>query len=236
MSRVIAAGATSEALRPLLLRMASRGDHLTLIGRDAVALARTATALRAAGSPQVKIQVLGLDPQAQEVRRAVVESAAAGPFDIGLDFTGMLAYEGELDEPGRARLFRANCELPLAFLDAVLPVMATTGVVALAGSVAAIRPRASLRSYGLAKAALSAGIAERQRRTSVRLIELRFGPMATRMYRGGRGRAPADPVDLVPMIEAVLTQERGIVYLPRFWRPLGALFARLPQRIVDLIP
>jgi short-subunit dehydrogenase len=234
MSRVIAAGATSEALRPLLLRMASRGDQLTLIGRDPVALSQTASALYAAGAPYVSLQVVGADPRPADIRRAVLDAASAGPFDIALDFTGSFAYESSLDALGRESLFRVNCELPIAFLDAILPHMSKAGVVAIAGSVAAVRPRAALLTYARSKAALAAAIAER--RLSIgRLIELRFGPLRTRMHPRRNARTAIDPARLVGEIDDALSHASGVVYLPRRWRLFATLLSRLPQSIVDRI-
>lgn len=237
MSRMIVAGATSEALRPFLLRVAARGTSFALLGRDPLALSHLATALHRAGAPGVSLFVVGPDPRAADITAAVRDAATGGPFDAAIDATGAIAPESAVatDPALRARLWRANHELPLAFVDAVRPYLVPGGAIAVAGSVAAIRPRASIRTYGEAKAALARDLAARATEDGIRLIELRFGPMRTRMHPGGKGRAPIDPARLAPAIDAALLAGRGVVYLPPIWRLLGAVLARLPQAILDRI-
>jgi short-subunit dehydrogenase len=236
MSRMLVAGATSEALRPFLLRAAARGTSFALIGRDALAVAHLESALRDAGAPLISCFIVGPDPTPAAITAAVTDAATAGPFDYAIDATGSLAPEEAVsaDPELRARLIRANHLLPMAFVRAALGHLRPGGAIAVAGSVASIKPRRSLRTYGEAKAALARDIASIDH-GAVRLIELRFGPLRTRMHPGGRGRAPIDPARLAPAIDDALLRRSGVVYLPPIWRVIGALLARLPQWVIDRI-
>jgi NAD(P)-dependent dehydrogenase (short-subunit alcohol dehydrogenase family) len=94
---VVVIGASSGIGRAAALRFARRGDRLLLVSRSRAALESAATACRAAGAPEVEVEVG--DVNDGPAMQAVFDGAAArwGTIDVVVHAAAVMAY-GTIEE------------------------------------------------------------------------------------------------------------------------------------------
>lgn len=237
--KIAIVGATSAIAVHCARLWVERGAvDLTLVGRDADALARDAADLRVR-SPASAVRTLVadfLDPAA--IAAAVDAVVRHGPPDI------VLIAHGALPDQARCQTDLAACRDALE-INAISPVLYAEafashlaaqgrGTLALIGSVAGDRGRRSNYVYGAAKGLLeryAQGLRHRFAPTAVRVVLIKPGPTDTPMTAHLKARglrlAPVERVarDVVDGIE----RGRAVVYTPGLWRPIMLVVRHLPD-------
>ena len=114
------------------------------------------------------------------------------------------------------------------------------GTVVVLSSVAAERPRGSNAIYGAAKAGLDAlaqGLADAVAGTSVRVLVIRPGFVATRMTAGLKpGRLSTSPQGVADATVAALDGRRRTVWIPAALRYVFAVLRHLPGPVYRRLP
>jgi cyclic-di-GMP-binding biofilm dispersal mediator protein len=212
---VLVAGATGGLGSAIASLLASRGDRLTLVARDAARLAALA----------VEGHRVALDLRSPDACRQAVEVAVrhGGGLDVVVDAVGVVAF-GPVDEltvDVMEELFLTNTFIPIMLATAALPVLRDGGTIVNISGVIAERNLPGLAAYGASKAAVRAfdeALARESRRRGVGVLDAR--PPHTETGLAGRaiaGRAPVmptglDPVDVARVICDAI--EGGVTDLP----------------------
>jgi decaprenylphospho-beta-D-erythro-pentofuranosid-2-ulose 2-reductase len=103
------------------------------------------------------------------------------------------------------------------------------GAIVGISSVAGNRGRANNYLYGATKAGLTvflSGLRQRLGHAAVRVVTVKPGLVRSKMSSARRGFLVATPERIAPALFAACVKARGVVYLPRYWRPI-MLFIRL---------
>jgi hypothetical protein len=163
-----------------------------------------------------------------------------GRIDVAL-----VAY-GSLPDQDRAcqdvaylvREFRTNSESVLICLAGLARRFQRQrcGVIAVIGSVAGDRGRASNYLYGSAKSAVHAfasGLRAQLRAAGVHVVTIKPGFVATKMtaHLSLPPLLTADPTSVARRIVVAIDRRRDVVYVPGFWRPIMFIVRHLPEAI-----
>lgn len=193
---VLVAGATGGLGREIAAVLASRGDRLTLVGRDAARL----EALPVEG------RRVALDLRDVDACRAAVQAAVdhSGALDVVVNAVGVVAF-GPVDEltvDVMEELFLTNTFVPIMLATASLPAMAQGGTLVNISGVIAEQNLPGMAAYGASKAAVRSfdeALGREARRRGVRVLDAR--PPHTETGLAGRaiaGAAPRMPEGLDP--------------------------------------
>lgn len=232
-------GATSAIATGFARALAPDGARFHLVGRDAAKLAAVRDDLVARGAKEVTVSIADLD-RVEEHARLVAEAAARlGALDVALLAQGTLSDQKRCE----ADAARARAEVTTNFLApaSLLTELAIhferqgRGTLAVIGSVAGDRGRASNYVYGSAKAGLAAfaaGLRARLRTKGVNVLLVKPGfvdtPMTAHLRKGALW---AQPDDVGRGILRAVEAGRGEVYLPGFWRLVMFVIRHLPEPI-----
>ncbi len=237
---VLIVGATSGIAEAVARRYAQRGARLFLAARNPAKLAAVAADLRARGAAAVDIFVMDADDPAQ---LAAMQHAAWNA--LGVVHVALVAF-GSLPDADRAaveseyliRQVRTNAESVLVCLAGLAPRFQSqkSGVIAVIGSVAGDRGRASNYLYGAAKAAVHAfasGLRAQLHPHGVRVLTIKPGFVATKMtaHLNLPPRLTADPAAVAKRIEAAIEKPRDVIYVPRFWWVIMTIIRLLPETL-----
>jgi short-subunit dehydrogenase len=237
---ILIVGATSGIAQAAARCYASSGKRLFLAARDAERLAAVAADLRARGAAAVGTFVMDAEDPAQI--EAMQEAAWA---DLGKIDAALVAY-GSLPDQSRASSdmaylveeFRINSESVLVCLAGLARRFQGQrgGVIAVIGSVAGDRGRASNYLYGSAKSAVHAfasGLRAQLRPDGVHVTTIKPGFVATRMtaHLNLPPLLNADPDDVARRIVIAIDRRRDVVYVPGFWRPIMWIIRHIPEAI-----
>jgi short-subunit dehydrogenase len=136
------------------------------------------------------------------------------------------------------REFRLNAESVLVCLAGLAQRFQAqgAGVIAVIGSVAGDRGRASNYLYGAAKAAIHAfasGLRAQLYRQGVHVVTIKPGFVATQMtaHLHLPERLTAHPDAVAARIVAAVDRRRAVVYVPGFWRLIMLVVRMLPETI-----
>ena len=176
--------------------LASRGDRLTLVGRDAARL----DALGIEG------RRVALDLRDVDACRAAVQAAVehGGGLDVVVNAVGVVAF-GPVDEltvDVMEELFLTNTFVPIMLATAALPALAPGGTLVNISGVIAEQNLPGMAAYGASKAAVRSfdeALGREARRRGVRVLDAR--PPHTETGLAGRaiaGTAPRMPQGLDP--------------------------------------
>lgn len=238
--RVLVIGATSGIAQAVARRYAERGGRLFLAARSTSKLEAVAADLRARGAGAVDTFMVDAVDHAQLERMLDAAWTALGSVDVAL------VAHGSLPDPVRAaadidymvREFRINAESVLVCLAGLAQRFALqgAGVIAVIGSVAGDRGRASNYQYGAAKAALHAfasGLRARLHARGVHVLTIKPGFVATQMTAHLRLPAllVADPDGVAKRIVSAVERRAAVVYVPGFWRLIMTVVRLLPEAI-----
>lgn len=157
-------GATRGIGRAIADRLAADGWALTLVARNADALADTADALRAAGSPDVLVCPADLSDADSAAAPIAAHGEKHGSMDALILNAGMGLRAPFADMPLRRfdKLFAINVRAPFVMMQAATPLLAAAAearpdkgakVVALASSTG-VYAEEGYAAYGASKAAL----------------------------------------------------------------------------------
>ncbi|MGI8428548.1 MAG: SDR family NAD(P)-dependent oxidoreductase [Solirubrobacteraceae bacterium] len=237
---VLLVGGTSEIALAVGRRLAADGPIRTyLLGRDRSRLQIAATALRAAGSETVDVDVV--DAADLGVHDAVIARAfeLSGGFDLVVLAVGILGAQEALDaDPKLAtEVMQINFTGAGSLLLHCLRRLRDQGrgTIIVLSTVSAERPRAANAIYAAAKAgfdALAQGLADASAGSGARVLVVRPGFVRTRMTEG------LPPAPFATTAEAVadataraLTGSAQTIWVPSYLRPIFAVLRHLPRRL-----
>jgi len=231
-------GATSGIAEAVARIYAGQGAQLFLVARNAEKLEVVASDLSARGASDVTTFVMDANDTA---RLPEMQDAAWGKFsrfDVALIAHGTLPDQAlcETDTDYAIREFRTNAESVIGCLTGLARRFAGqgSGVIAVIGSVAGDRGRASNYLYGAAKAAVdtfASGLRGRLYKHGVHVLTIKPGFVDTPMTKGlplpQALVVPAEKVaaDIVRAIE----KKRDVLYTPWFWRFIMLIILHIPN-------
>jgi decaprenylphospho-beta-D-erythro-pentofuranosid-2-ulose 2-reductase len=244
--KVCIIGATSAMAEQTARQLASAGDSLVLVARDAQKLAPIASDLASRGAPYVSTIIMDLANLADPYALLQQASADLGGLDGVLIFHGFLGDQGQaVADINRLReVLRVNFNSPVEIAIAAAKILEVSThekpVLLAVGSVAGDRGRASNFAYGAAKGGLAIafqGIAQSfaHKGVAARAILVKAGftdtPMTAGIEKGGPLWASVQAVATV----IVKSMDKGgpIIYAPFFWRWIMLVIRLLPQPIMN---
>jgi decaprenylphospho-beta-D-erythro-pentofuranosid-2-ulose 2-reductase len=232
-------GATSGIAEAVARIYASQGACLFLVARNAEKLGAVASDLSARGASDVTTFVM--DANDTTKLSQMLDTAWSGlRVDVALVAHGTLPDQARCEEELDYAVseFRTNAESVIACLTALGNRFEHQGhgVIAVIGSVAGDRGRASNYLYGAAKAAVHAfasGLHGRLFKAGVHVLTIKPGFVDTPMTKGlplpQALVVSADKVatDIVGAIE----KNRDMIYTPWFWRFIMLIIIHIPNVI-----
>lgn len=237
---ILIIGATSGMAEAVARRYAQQGAGLFLVARSSEKLQAMAADLCARGAREVQSFVMdandsGLIPQMLELAWK-----AFGSIDVALVAHGTLPDQSrtETDIAYAIGEFRTNAESVIACLAGLAGRFEPqgTGVIAVIGSVAGDRGRASNYLYGAAKAAIdtyACGLRARLFSSGVHVLTIKPGFVATSMTADLNlpARLTATPERVALDIQRAITKRRDVLYTPWFWQWIMLIIRWLPAVI-----
>lgn len=240
MVKVAIFGANSAIAQAVARRFAGEGARLFLVARDPVRLETVAADLRVRGAGSVATATADLADPAGHA--ALVEQArqAMDGLDAALIAHGTLGDQkaGEADAAAMRREIDVNFLSPASLLTHLGNLMEVQrhGSLAVIGSVAGDRGRASNYVYGSAKGGLrvfTQGLRHRLGRAGVAVTLVQPGfvdtPMTAALPKGGPLWATPDRV--AADIHRAMKTGPAILYTPWFWRWVMLVIRLLPDAV-----
>jgi len=225
---IVILGATSAIAQETARCFAAEGASFFLVARDAAKCAIVADDLRARGAAAAETFIADL---ADFSFHAAIAAAAPQSIDIVLIAHGSLPDQRAIDDDPAAQV--ASFELnATSFISLAAHFADRTKTLALIGSVAGDRGRATNYVYGAAKAALHT-YCEGLRARGVNVVLIKPGwidtPMTSHMRKNPLfASAPVAG----RLIHDAIVANRPVVYVPRFWRWISLIVRMLPARLV----
>jgi decaprenylphospho-beta-D-erythro-pentofuranosid-2-ulose 2-reductase len=238
--RILIVGATSGIAQAVARRYAQQGARLFLVARDSIKVEAVAADLRARGAAVVDVFVMDVNDTDRLTVMQQTAWQALGQVEYALVAHGTLpdAVRARTDVAYLVREFRTNAESVVACLALLAHCFQAqgSGVLAVIGSVAGDRGRASNYAYGAAKAAVHAfasGLRAQLFRHGVHVLTIKPGFVATQMtaHLDLPARLTAQPDTVAARIEAALETRRNVVYTPGFWWLVMAIIRLLPEAL-----
>lgn len=237
---ILIVGATSGIAEAVARIYAAQGARLFLVGRNVDKLNVVAGDLTARGASGVHTFVMDANDTAMLPPMLDAVWNALSGVDMALVAHGTLPEQArcETDLDYAVSEFRTNAESVISYLAALAVRFEGQGkgVIAVIGSVAGDRGRASNYLYGAAKAAVDAfasGLRGRLFKSGVHVLTIKPGFVDTPMTKGlSLPQAlvvSADKVagDIVRAVE----KRRNVLYTPWFWRFIMFVIVHLPVGI-----
>lgn len=230
-------GATSAIAESVSRLYACQGDRLFLVARNTGKLAVVASNLLALGAVDVKTFVMDANDLCK-LPNMVTEA-----WDVFSNFDVALIAHGTLPDQARCEAeleytvseFRTNAESVIACLMLLSNQFERQGhgVIAVIGSVAGDRGRASNYLYGAAKAAVDAfasGLRCRLFRAGVHLLTVKPGFVDTPMTKDlSLPKALVVSADRVAIeIVHAIEMKQDVLYTPWFWRVIMLVIMHIP--------
>ena len=235
--RVAIFGATSAIAQAVARRMASRGDALVLVGRDAQRLEAVAADLKVRGAAAAHCLAADLADTSRHAELVERARAALEGLDVALIAYGYLGSQrGAESSPAElAAILGTNftSAASLAMHLAGAFERQGGGTLAAIGSVAGDRGRQSNYAYGAAKGGLAIfldGLRHRLAGRGVRVVTLKPGFVDTPMTRDfPKGPLWASPDRAAASIVAAIDRGASVAYVPGFWRAIMIAIRALPE-------
>ena len=233
-------GANSGIARACLDLWAGQGSRAYLVGRDPAKLAETAEAFTSSGGEVVGRETMDLAET--DTLEALLERGftALGTVDCFYFASGILPAHKPLEEAPEkvGTVLQINFTTPAELLMRAANRLEAqgSGCLAALSSVAGDIGRGSNYVYGSSKAGLSAymeGLDARMVGTSVRVLDIRPGPVRTPMVahlQWGFFFAHPEPVAR-RIVSAIEKGKRGRLYVPAYWRCIMSFLRHLPSAI-----
>jgi len=237
---ILIVGATSGIAEALARRYANEHAKLFLVARNTSKLEVMATDLIARGAAEV--QVFAMDANNSDLISQMIETAwkSFGAIDIALIAHGTLPEQllAESDVSYAIAEFRNNAESVIACLTLLAQSFEKQGkgVIAVIGSVAGDRGRASNYLYGSAKAAIdtyASGLRARLFAVGVHVLTIKPGFVATPMTANLNlpARLTVTPDRVAKDIQLAIVKRKDVLYTPWFWGLIMLIIRCVPISI-----
>jgi len=239
--KAVLLGATRGMGRAVARVLASRGERLFLLGRNASALARSARDLEARGAPEPvgSAPCDLLDPGGFGAALDAVDRALDG-FNTAILSAGLFAPQDRLEADARCReeLLAADFAHSIEWCEAVRARLLARGggVLCVFSSVAGERGRTPTVLYGAAKAGLSRyleGLDHRYHARGLRVITVKPGFVHTAMTED---LAPppfaGTPEAVARRVVRAIDRGTPVVYAPPIWHAVMLAVRALPRAVM----
>jgi short-subunit dehydrogenase len=237
-------GATRGMGRALARSMASRGDHVFLLGRDAEDLARSARDLEArSGIGSVGTAACDLErPETFAPALDAAEAALSG-LDAVVVTAGLFATQDQLeaDVALAQRLLLVDFTNTVAFCEHARRRLLARGggTLCVFSSVAGERGRKPVVLYGAAKAGLTRyleGLDHKFRAAGLRTVCVKPGFVRTSMTDGLKPPPFAgEPEGVARVVLRAIDRGQPVVYAPGMWRWVMLVIRNLPRAVMRRI-
>jgi decaprenylphospho-beta-D-erythro-pentofuranosid-2-ulose 2-reductase len=236
---VLVLGGTSQIGCAIADRLLTGPGTVLLAGRDPDRLARAAAGLARRGR---RVEMLHYDataPAAATVDVLAAADALAGDLDVVLVCVGVLNDEAVLggDPIATETALRTNLLGPMVAARAAVSHLSAQGhgTLVVLSSVAAVRARPGLLTYGVAKSALDVyarRIGATARGSGARVLVVRPGHVRTRMTAGlPEPPFTTDAREVAQRVSRALTRRPAVAYAPAVLRPVMTVLRLLPAAI-----
>lgn len=238
--KIVIIGATSGIAEAIARRYAQRGAQLFLVARNVSKLEAVAADLRVRGATQVSTFVMDANDTARIASMLDKAWGALGEVHVALVAHGTLPDQTRASSSSEylVREFRNNAESVITMLAALGQRFAAqrSGVIAVIGSVAGDRGRASNYLYGAAKAAVHAfasGLRAQLFSSGVHVLTIKPGFVATAMTANLDlpAKLTATPDAVAARIESAINKRTDVVYTPGFWWLIMTVIRLLPEAL-----
>ncbi len=239
MKKILIIGASSAIAQATARNWAKQQAAFYLVGRDTTKLERIAQDLLVRGANKVNICTVDFMDITQH--RSVIEDACGslGNLDITLLTHGSLTDQlrAEQDNQYAVEETTLNFSTAVSFLTLVASRMEIQGqgAIAVIGSVAGDRGRASNYVYGSAKAGLAAftqGLRQRLSKSKVQVLLIKPGFVDTPMTQEfKKGFLWASPDQVAKDICKAVEKKKNVLYTPWFWGWIMFIIQRVPESI-----
>lgn len=237
---ILIIGATSGIAEAVARRNAEQGARFFLVARNSNKLQAVSTDLAARGAKEV--QTFVMDANDSDLVPQMVDAAwkAFGAIDVALVAHGTLPDQqrSESEIPYAIAEFRTNAESVIACLAGLAQRFEWQGkgVIAVIGSVAGDRGRASNYLYGAAKSAIdtyASGLRARLFRSGVHVLIIKPGFVKTPMT--AQLKLPelltVTPEIVARDIQKAIAKRKDLLYTPWFWKWIMLIIRWMPAPI-----
>jgi len=237
---ILIIGATSGIAEAVARRYAEQGARLFLVARNSNKLRGVCTDLVARGAKDAQSFVMNANDSDRIPQMLDSAWTAFGTIDVALVAHGTLPDQNrtETDIPYAIAEFRTNAESVIACLAGLAGRFEPQGrgVIAVIGSVAGDRGRASNYLYGAAKAAIdtyASGLRARLFKRGVHVLTIKPGFVATSMTADLNlpERLTATPESVARDIQRAISKRNDVLYTPRFWNWIMLIIRWIPSVI-----
>lgn len=237
---ILIIGATSGIAEAVARRYAEQGARLFLVARNSNKLRGVCTDLVARGAKDAQSFVMNANDSDRIPQMLDSAWTAFGTIDVALVAHGTLPDQlrTETDIPYAIAEFRTNAESVIACLAGLAGRFEPQGrgVIAVIGSVAGDRGRASNYLYGAAKAAIdtyASGLRARLFKRGVHVLTIKPGFVATSMTADLNlpERLTATPESVARDIQRAISKRSDVLYTPRFWNWIMLIIRWIPSVI-----
>ena len=240
--KVVVLGGTKGMGRAVARRLAARGDHVHLLGRDPEELARCAADLQArmpTPSP-VTYSICDLERPGMFASSVADASTALGGFDTFVITAALFATQARLetDRDFTQRLLTANFAHTVLLCEHVRDYLLARGggTLCVFSSVAGDRARKPVVLYGATKAGLSAyleGLDYKFRSAGLRTICVKPGFVRTAMTDGlPEPPFATGPENVAATVVRAIDRGTPIVYAPAIWALVMLVIKSLPRAVM----
>lgn len=236
---VVICGATSAIAQEVAKLFAAQGACLLLQSRDQQHLNAIRDDLLARGAAKVEVLVCDARELLSAESLLTFATEVLGQVDLLLLAFGTLGnQEKDQDQfDGQMDLFTTNTLAPFAILTTFANYMAQkkTGHLVVLSSVAGDRGRKLNYIYGASKAALtcySSGLRARMSEHGVKVLTIKLGTVDTPMTAHlPRSPLSAKPNRIAHLILNGIQNDKKILYLPWYWRPIILIIKLIPESL-----
>jgi len=239
---ILIIGAASGIAEAVARRYAAQGARLFLVARNSRKLQVISADLAARGAKDVQIFVMDANDSDRIPQMVDAAWLSLGTVDVALIAHGTLPDQqrAETDVAYAIAEFRTNAESVIACLAGLAGRFEPQGkgVIAVIGSVAGDRGRASNYLYGSAKAAIdtyASGLRARLFRSGVHVLLIKPGFVATAMTSALNlpERLIATPESVARDIQRAIAKQKNILYTPWFWNWIMLIIRWIPAVVFN---
>jgi decaprenylphospho-beta-D-erythro-pentofuranosid-2-ulose 2-reductase len=236
---VLVLGGTSAIGRAIADALVTGPGTIVLAGRDDTALASAAAGLARPGRRIETVHYDATAPAQATVSLLADLGDRIGDLDAVVVAVGALTGQSLLDADTVATAASLHTNLlgpAVAVHAAALRLRAQGhGTVIVLSSVAAVRPRRALLTYGAAKAGLDTyarGIGEMLHGTGARVLVVRPGHVRSRMTAGlPEPPFTTDPRQVASAVRAAVRNGARVTYVPAVLAPVMTVLRLLPAAV-----